>query len=93
MLPIAPMPREIVDSARASVAQRLDELLEAVDDAGCDVVEQQYSFSEICHRKRLRWDLRMPDACGAWSALVVGLALENVRSLALMRRGFAEKEA
>lgn len=34
-----------------------------------------------------------PYLCGAWSALVVGLALENVRSLALMRRGFAEKEA
>ena len=22
------------------------------------MVEQQYSFAEICHRKRLRWDLR-----------------------------------
>ena len=33
------------------------------------MVEQQYSFAEICHRKRLRWDLRMPECSTAWAAL------------------------
>ena len=33
------------------------------------MVEQQYSFAEICHRKRLRWDLRMPERSQAWAAL------------------------
>ena len=33
------------------------------------MVEQQYSFAEICHRKRLRWDLRMPEGSQAWAAL------------------------
>ena len=58
---------------------RLDSLLDAVDDAGCNVFEQQYSFNEICHRKRLRWDCRMgrsgdggessDEGMAAWNAL------------------------
>ena len=48
--------------------ERLELLLTAADDAGCNVLEQQYSFAEICHRKRLRWDMRMP-ASEAWVAL------------------------
>jgi len=39
------------------------ELLRRVDDVaklGVDPFEQGYSFEEICHRSRLRWDLRVP---------------------------------
>mmetsp|Transcript_35628 Transcript_35628/g.72616 ORF Transcript_35628/g.72616 Transcript_35628/m.72616 type:complete len:365 (-) Transcript_35628:172-1266(-) len=52
--------RELSESVAKECKERLEFLLEAVDSAGCDLIEQQYSFSEICHRKRLRWDLRMP---------------------------------
>ena len=65
VLPTAGAPSAVVDAARDAVHTRLSELLAAVDDAGCDIVEQQYSFNEICHRKRLRWDMRMPADCEA----------------------------
>lgn len=64
------LPRDLVTAARAAVADRLNLLLEGVDEAGCDVLAQQYSFHEICHRKRLRWDLRMPATCDPWNALI-----------------------
>lgn len=40
--------------------EQLEKLLHAVDDASCDRLEQEYSFAEICHRARYRWDMRMP---------------------------------
>ena len=33
------------------------------------MVEQQYSFAAICHRKLLRWALRMPGVSQARAAL------------------------
>jgi len=59
---------ELAATVAAECHDRLNHLLEAVDAAGCNVVEQQYSFAEICHRKRLRWDIRMPET-PAWAAL------------------------
>ena len=90
VLPTAAVPRAVVDAARAAVGDRLSELLVAVDDAGCDVVEQQYSFSEICHRKRLRWDLRMPGSCGAWSALAAHVEAQALPRLAALARDGAQ---
>lgn len=48
--------------------ERLETLLAAADDAGCNIFEQQYSFSQICHRKPRRWDMRMPQSA-AWDEL------------------------
>ena len=43
------------------------------------MVEQQYSFAEICHRKRLRWDLRMPEGSQALAALRAQVEQEAVK--------------
>ena len=51
--------------SRATLAQRLVE----VDAIGCDPIEQQYVFSEICHRQRNRWDMRLPTSDPAWAQL------------------------
>lgn len=79
--------RAIDASVCATVASecsaRLERLIEAADSAGCAVFDQQYSFAEICHRKRLRWDMRMDDSA-AWRALcaaAVGQAAPVLREL------------
>ena len=74
------------------------------DAAGADVLEQQYSFNEICHRKRLRWDMRLPEdtANGAWrelTASAVEQAMPVLRELCageksdLLRAGPAGRQA
>ena len=40
-----------------------------MDAIGCDPIEQQYVFSEICHRQRNRWDMRLPTSDPAWAQL------------------------
>jgi len=69
VIPHASVAQELVRECRVVCSSRLERLLDAADDAGCDVLEQQYSFNEICHRKRLRWDVRMPTECKAWQQL------------------------
>ena len=71
VVPEARVPASIVADVRSAVSTRLEELLALADAAGADVLEQQYSFNEICHRKRLRWDMRLPEdtANGAWREL------------------------
>lgn len=51
--------------SRATLAQRLLE----VSAIGCDPIEQQYVFREICHRQRNRWDMRLPSSDPAWAQL------------------------
>lgn len=46
VLPRAVSPGLVV-SARTAVTERLNTLLDAVDRAGGDVLEQQYSFAEV----------------------------------------------
>lgn len=92
VLPTSLVPSQVVEDAREAVRTRLDQLLAAVDDAGCDVVEQQYSFAEICHRKRLRWDLKMPP-CEEWAALerhVVAEAVPLLHELSATALGCGE---
>ena len=71
VVPEARVPASVVADVRSAVSTRLEELLALADAAGADVLEQQYSFNEICHRKRLRWDMRLPEdtANGAWREL------------------------
>lgn len=59
----------LVEEAKAETTLRLDVLLNAIDSIGIETVEQHYSFSEINHRARLRWDLRMPDSSEAFHTL------------------------
>ena len=87
LLPASGVPKHIVEDARAAVADRLCELLDAALDSGCDVVEQQYSFAEICHRKRLRWDLRMPERSTAWAALLAQVEEQALPQLAALVPG------
>lgn len=51
----------LVDAVGAHARGTLDELLARVAAKGGDVLEQRYSFAEVCHRQRLRWDVRLPD--------------------------------
>ena len=59
----------LVEEAKAETTLRLDVLLNAIGSIGIETVEQHYSFSEINHRARLRWDLRMPDSSEAFHML------------------------
>ena len=51
----------LVDHMRRASVAELEQQLVEVGAAGCDVLEQQYSFNSICHRQRLRWDVRLSD--------------------------------
>lgn len=59
----------LVEAAREETRSRLEMLLGAVGAIGIDPDESAYSFTEICHRARCRWDLRMPDESTAFHAL------------------------
>lgn len=61
--------KPVVSAAQQAVHSRLAELLDAVKQSEHDAEEQAYSFREICHRQRLRWDVRMPGDCSAWQTL------------------------
>ena len=59
----AVVPQQIISPDHAlrlkgSCCKRLASLLDTVDDMGYDPIEQSYQFSEVCHRQRLRWDVR-----------------------------------
>jgi hypothetical protein len=54
------LPAELVDDAKRATLGELDDLLSLVPRFGCDPVEQNYNFAEICHRYRQRWDMRVP---------------------------------
>ena len=57
---------DLVEEAAALSGATLRRLLDRVEASGCDPLEQQYLFSEICHRQRGRWDLCLGgDADGA----------------------------
>ena len=51
----------LVEHMRHASVAELEQQLVEVGAAGCDVLEQQYSFNSICHRQRLRWDVRLSD--------------------------------
>lgn len=51
---------------RGRTSSRLDDLLSEIRVAGVDPIEQHYTFGEIAHRQRLRWDLRLPATDEAW---------------------------
>ena len=55
-----------LEAARAQTSSRLHSLLGAISQAGADAVEQHYTFAEISHRQRMRWDLRMPPDDAPW---------------------------
>jgi hypothetical protein len=51
----------LIDRSAANIATRLESLHRDVAAVGCDPLEQNYLFNEICHRQRMRWDLQMND--------------------------------
>ena len=58
------LPAPIIDTAliarlSATTTARLDSLLDRVEAKGCDPLEQQYLFREICARQSMRWDLHV----------------------------------
>ena len=57
-----PLDSSLVRPAATAICSELDELLDLATRLGCDANEQHYRFSEVCHRARLRWDMRVPDA-------------------------------
>jgi len=52
---------KVIDRARTLTQSRLSQLISQAKGAGCSV-NQQYKFSEIVHRQRHRWDVRLGDA-------------------------------
>lgn len=60
---------DIAEQAASQSAARLDSLLEEVQAAGADPIEQHYTFAEFSHRQRMRWDLRMPDDDPVWRSV------------------------
>ena len=62
VLPDAGLDGALVASAMSECTQSLAEDLAMVSKLGLDPVEHAYSFSEVCHRDRCRWDMRVKDA-------------------------------
>ena len=54
-----PNPHQVQVRQRCSA--RLSALLDELHVQGGDPIEQHYTFAEIAHRQRLRWDLRLPE--------------------------------
>ena len=69
VLPDPIMSDELLSDAAALSRNTLAQRLSEVKAIGCDPVEQQYVFREICHRQRNRWDMRLPTSDPAWSQL------------------------
>ena len=55
-----------LEQVRQRCSARLSALLDEVQVQGGDPIEQHYTFSEIAHRQRLRWDLRLPEDDPLW---------------------------
>jgi len=64
-LGFASLPCKVDDSllthGRDAVQKRLDLLLSAAEDAGCDVEQTAFVFQEICHRQPYRYDISFED--------------------------------
>ena len=59
-----------------------DDLLALVPRFGCDPLEQNYNFAEICHRSRKRWDMRVPgEAVSALTSAAVQASLPVILGL------------
>ena len=59
-----------------------DDLLALVPRFGCDPLEQNYNFAEICHRSRKRWDMRVPgEAVSALTSTAVQASLPVILGL------------
>lgn len=50
----------LIPAAKQACERELEQRLDDVAFLGIDPIEQGYSFNEICHRDRNRWDLRVP---------------------------------
>ena len=62
-----------------------DDLLALVPRFGCDPLEQNYNFAEICHRSRKRWDMRVPgEAVSALTSAAVQASLLVILGLAVL---------
>jgi hypothetical protein len=76
------LPTALVDDAKHAVLGEIDDLLSLVPRFGCDPLEQNYNFAEICHRSRKRWDMRVPgEAVSALTSAAVQAALPVVLGL------------
>jgi len=84
----------LVQDAARSCMVHLESLLDDVAQSGCDVIEQQYSFSTICHRQRLRWDLKGLHDLPSWQMLcanavqIVEAELATVARVKVLMSGF-----
>jgi len=55
-----------LQQVRQRCSSRLSALIDELSEAAVDPIEQHYTFTEIAHRQRLRWDLRMPEGDPLW---------------------------
>ena len=55
-----------LEQVRQRCSARLSALLDELHVQGGDPIEQHYTFAEIAHRQRLRWDLRLPEEDPLW---------------------------
>ena len=55
-----------LEQVRQRCSTRLSTLLDELRNAALDPIEQHYTFTEIAHRQRLRWDLRLPEDDPLW---------------------------
>jgi hypothetical protein len=55
-----------LEQVRQRCSSRLSSLLDELHVQGGDPIEQHYTFAEIAHRQRLRWDLRLPEEDPLW---------------------------
>lgn len=58
---------DFLEEAKQLSSARLDTLLSDVQAAGADPIAQHYTFAELSHRQKMRWDLRVPDDDNVWS--------------------------
>ena len=59
VIPTPLVEQTLIDRAAMNIGTRLESLHEQVAAVGCDPLEQNYLFHEICHRQRMRWDLQI----------------------------------
>ena len=59
VLPSPVIDPSLIARLAATTTARLDSLLDQVEAKGCDPLEQQYLFREICARQSMRWDLQI----------------------------------
>ena len=75
--------RARLEQVRQRCSSRLSTLIDELSGA-VDPIEQHYTFTEIAHRQRLRWDLRLPEDDPLWRCAceaVLGAATPVVEQL------------